>query len=83
MATTGPGRGRADVLIDGRLVDTVSLRSAERRSQQVVWAGKLPVGIQLVGRAFTENLMLAVALAFQKETDWHRRVPADYAKEVL
>lgn len=44
VATTGPTRGRADVVLNGRVVDTVNLYSAERRAQRVVWAGKLPLG---------------------------------------
>ena len=43
VTSTGPRRGRADVLIDGRVVDTVNLYSAERRSARVVWASKLPI----------------------------------------
>ncbi len=44
VATTGPTRGRADVLLNGHLVDTVSLYSAKRHSGRVVWTGKLPLG---------------------------------------
>ena len=44
VATTGPTRGRADVLVNGRVVDTVNLYSAERHEGRVVWAGKLPLG---------------------------------------
>jgi aspartyl-tRNA(Asn)/glutamyl-tRNA(Gln) amidotransferase subunit A len=35
----------------------------------------LPVGFQLVGRPFTEALLLRVADAYQRVTDWHRRSP--------
>lgn len=45
VATTGPTRGRADVVLNGRVIDTVNLYSAERRSWRVVWAGKLPLGM--------------------------------------
>ncbi|MCZ3387788.1 MAG: hypothetical protein LH645_01410 [Actinomycetia bacterium] len=44
VATTGPTRGRADVLLNGRVVDTVNLYSAKRHEGRVVWAGKLPLG---------------------------------------
>jgi len=37
--------------------------------------GNLPVAIQIVGRPFSENNLLALGVAFQKETDWHRRRP--------
>jgi aspartyl-tRNA(Asn)/glutamyl-tRNA(Gln) amidotransferase subunit A len=40
------------------------------------FAGNLPVGIQLVGRPLTENMLLAVGVEFQKRTDWHRKRPA-------
>jgi aspartyl-tRNA(Asn)/glutamyl-tRNA(Gln) amidotransferase subunit A len=39
------------------------------------FAGELPIGIQLVTRAFNENLILAIGKAFQDRTDWHKRRP--------
>jgi aspartyl-tRNA(Asn)/glutamyl-tRNA(Gln) amidotransferase subunit A len=33
------------------------------------------VSIQLVGRSFSENNLLALGVEFQKRTDWHRRRP--------
>ncbi|MFL6574771.1 MAG: amidase [Burkholderiales bacterium] len=36
----------------------------------------LPLSVQLVGRPFSEALLLAVGGAYQRATDWHRRVPA-------
>jgi aspartyl-tRNA(Asn)/glutamyl-tRNA(Gln) amidotransferase subunit A len=36
----------------------------------------LPIGLQLVGRAFDEATVLRVADAYQRVTDWHRRRPA-------
>lgn len=35
----------------------------------------LPIALQLVGRPFAEELLLAAGHAFQRETDWHRRTP--------
>jgi aspartyl-tRNA(Asn)/glutamyl-tRNA(Gln) amidotransferase subunit A len=35
----------------------------------------LPIGFQLVGRPFDEGLLLRIADAYQRATDWHRRVP--------
>jgi aspartyl-tRNA(Asn)/glutamyl-tRNA(Gln) amidotransferase subunit A len=40
------------------------------------FANGLPLGITLMGRAFTENALLAVGKAFQQRTDWHKRRPA-------
>jgi aspartyl-tRNA(Asn)/glutamyl-tRNA(Gln) amidotransferase subunit A len=39
----------------------------------------LPVGLQVVGPHFSEARVLATAHAFQRATDWHRRVPQGYA----
>jgi aspartyl-tRNA(Asn)/glutamyl-tRNA(Gln) amidotransferase subunit A len=39
--------------------------------------GGLPVGIQLMGRHFSEGQLLGVAHRYQQATDWHRRVPTE------
>jgi aspartyl-tRNA(Asn)/glutamyl-tRNA(Gln) amidotransferase subunit A len=39
------------------------------------FANGLPVGISLVGRPYYENTLLAMGVAYQKQTDWHRRRP--------
>ena len=39
------------------------------------FASGLPVGLQLVAPPFRENSLLSVAVAFQKQTDWHKRRP--------
>ncbi len=39
------------------------------------FADSLPIAIQLVGRPFSENTLLAVGREFQRQTDWHRRRP--------
>jgi aspartyl-tRNA(Asn)/glutamyl-tRNA(Gln) amidotransferase subunit A len=35
----------------------------------------LPVGLQLMGRHFSESLLLGVGHRYQQASDWHRRVP--------
>lgn len=39
--------------------------------------GGLPTGIQFMGRAYDENVILAVARAFQSLTDWNHRHPPE------
>jgi aspartyl-tRNA(Asn)/glutamyl-tRNA(Gln) amidotransferase subunit A len=39
------------------------------------FANGLPVALQVVGPAFSENELIAVGRAFQERTDWHRRRP--------
>lgn len=36
----------------------------------------LPVGMQLMGAHFREDLLLRTAHAYQQVTDWHKRIPA-------
>jgi aspartyl-tRNA(Asn)/glutamyl-tRNA(Gln) amidotransferase subunit A len=36
----------------------------------------LPIGIQLMGRHFEEDILFRAACAFQNATDWHKRLPA-------
>ncbi|HZT31415.1 MAG TPA: amidase [Bryobacteraceae bacterium] len=39
------------------------------------FGGGMPLGIQLVGRPYTENLLLTLGREFQSRTDWHKRRP--------
>jgi aspartyl-tRNA(Asn)/glutamyl-tRNA(Gln) amidotransferase subunit A len=36
----------------------------------------LPIGLQIIGAPFAETMVLAVARAYEKTTDWHSRRPA-------
>ena len=40
-------------------------------------AAGLPVGVQLMGRHFSEGLLLGAAHRYQQATDWHLRVPTE------
>ena len=35
----------------------------------------LPVGLQIIGRAFDEETILKTAFSYEQETDWHKRKP--------
>ncbi|MGD1073619.1 MAG: amidase [Bryobacteraceae bacterium] len=39
------------------------------------FADNLPLGLQIVGPAFSENTLLALGREFQNRTDWHKRRP--------
>jgi aspartyl-tRNA(Asn)/glutamyl-tRNA(Gln) amidotransferase subunit A len=38
----------------------------------------LPVGLQIIGPVFSEAKLLNAAHRYQKETEWHRRIPEAY-----
>ena len=42
------------------------------------FAGKLPVGLQIIGKHFAESKLLNVGHRFQLETHWHRQLPENY-----
>jgi len=39
----------------------------------------LPVGLQIIGAHFAETKLLNVAHLYQRETEWHRRIPEGFA----
>ena len=41
--------------------------------------GGMPIGLQIAGRPFGEARILRAADAFQRDTDWHRRVPPQFS----
>jgi aspartyl-tRNA(Asn)/glutamyl-tRNA(Gln) amidotransferase subunit A len=43
------------------------------------FAHGLPAGLQLIGPQFSEQRLLNVAHRYQRETDWHARLPPGYA----
>jgi aspartyl-tRNA(Asn)/glutamyl-tRNA(Gln) amidotransferase subunit A len=36
----------------------------------------MPIGLQLIGRAFSEEVVLRAGYAYEQSTDWHKRLPA-------
>jgi aspartyl-tRNA(Asn)/glutamyl-tRNA(Gln) amidotransferase subunit A len=43
------------------------------------FVNELPVGLQLIGPHLSEAPLLKAAHHFQRETDWHTRIPPGYA----
>jgi len=57
------------------LIESGNLAGLPAISIPCGFANNLPVGLQLVGPAFSENTLLALAREFQNRTDWHKRRP--------
>ncbi len=43
------------------------------------FADGLPVGLQLVGPHFAEEILLSCSHQYQQQTDWHRQAPGDFS----
>jgi aspartyl-tRNA(Asn)/glutamyl-tRNA(Gln) amidotransferase subunit A len=63
------GRGLRDLSAAGNLAGLPAL------FLPCGFAEGLPVGIMLVGKPFSENLLLRAGLEFQHRTNWHERRP--------
>ena len=63
-------RGLTQLIAAGNLAGVPAL------SLPCGFAEGMPIGISLVGHAFSENTLLAIGREFQKVTDWHKRRPA-------
>ncbi len=68
-------RPRPDMPGFSALIPAGNLAGLPALSLPCGFAGGMPIGIQLVGRPFTENTLLAIGKAFQERTDWHKRRP--------
>jgi aspartyl-tRNA(Asn)/glutamyl-tRNA(Gln) amidotransferase subunit A len=79
-AATGPngGAGMPRLLADlTRLTRWVNYLGAPALALPCGFDSRgLPLSLQLVGRPFSEATLLAAGRAYQRATDWHRRVPA-------
>jgi aspartyl-tRNA(Asn)/glutamyl-tRNA(Gln) amidotransferase subunit A len=40
------------------------------------FARSLPVGMQIIGKPFSEEMLLRIAFAYEQATDWHKRRPS-------
>ncbi|MFO1420738.1 MAG: Asp-tRNA(Asn)/Glu-tRNA(Gln) amidotransferase subunit GatA [Candidatus Competibacteraceae bacterium] len=56
----------------------VNLAGLPGLSLPVGFVGQRPVGLQLIGNYFAEDLLLNVAHRYQQVTDWHQRAPAAF-----
>ncbi len=39
------------------------------------FADNLPIGMQIMGKPFSEEILLRIAFAYEQTTDWHKRKP--------
>jgi aspartyl-tRNA(Asn)/glutamyl-tRNA(Gln) amidotransferase subunit A len=40
------------------------------------FADNLPIGMQIIGKPFSEEMLLRIAFAYEQATDWHKRKPS-------
>jgi aspartyl-tRNA(Asn)/glutamyl-tRNA(Gln) amidotransferase subunit A len=59
-------------------VNGVNLAGLPAMSVQMGFVGELPVGLHIIGNYFDESKMLNVAHRYQRETDWHRKMPKGF-----
>jgi len=39
------------------------------------FANNLPIGMQIIGKPFSEEILMHIAFAYEQATDWHKRKP--------
>ncbi len=59
----------------GALIPAGNLAGLPALSIPCGFANAMPMGLQLVGSPFSENMLLAIGRTFQERTDWHKRRP--------
>ncbi len=57
------------------LIPAANLAGLPALSIPCGFANGMPMGLQLVGTPFSENMLLAIGKTFQDRTDWHKRRP--------
>lgn len=63
----------------GRCTSPASLAGLPALSIPVGFTrGGLPIGMQLIGRAFEDDVLLEIGIAYQAATDWHQRHPSRF-----
>ena len=58
---------------------SVNLAGLPAISIPAVFAGRLPVGLQIIGDYFSESRLLNLAHQYQQQTDWHKQIPGGFA----
>jgi aspartyl-tRNA(Asn)/glutamyl-tRNA(Gln) amidotransferase subunit A len=59
----------------GALIPAGNLAGIPALSLPCGFVDGLPVALQVVGPAFSENLLVGVGKEFQSRTEWHRKRP--------
>ena len=56
----------------------VNLAGLPGMSVPAGFANDMPVGLQIIGNYFEESRLLNIAHAYQQNTDWHEKCPAEF-----
>lgn len=67
------------VYLDDIYTSSVNLAGLPGLSMPVGFANNLPVGMQIIGNYFNEAKLLNVAHQLQQVTDWHTKIPTEFA----
>lgn len=65
-------------LFDTNLIGA-NLAGLPALSHPMGFSDGMPLGFQVIGRAFDEARLLAVAHQYQKNSDWHKKIPTNFA----
>lgn len=72
-----PGSSLVPRAITGRLTVPANLTGMPAASVPCGFVDGLPAGLQIMGPAFADGLVLRVARAYEQATAWHRRRPEE------
>ena len=57
---------------------SANLAGIPAMSVPVGFVDGMPVGMQIMGNRFDEEMILRIAHKYQQETDWHKQIPNDF-----
>jgi len=62
-------------ILEDLYTGTINLVGAPSLAIPAGFAKGLPIGMQIIGKKFAEKELLQIGYLYQRETDWHKRLP--------